>query len=205
MNRSKYFASLFGAMLFAVMLSLGGCGTTTPAKFYLLTPIAAPEASTSGGTSNLRLGLGPIDLPEYLQRPQIVTRMASTELRLAEDYRWAEPLEENFSRVLAENLSALLGSGRVHMFPWSPAQAIDYQVIVQVARFEADEGGKVSLVARWDIRGGNDRTLLASQRSDISVPVQSPGNYDSQVAASSTALAELSRAIAAAIKQQQRP
>ena len=201
MNRSKHFEKLFGAM-FAVVLSLGGCGTTPPPKFYLLTPMPAPEASASGAASNLHLGLGPIDIPEYLQRPQIVTRMASTELRLADDYRWAEPFEENFARVLGENLSTLLGTGRVQMFPWSPAQAIDYQVIVQVARFEADDTGKVSLVARWAIRGGNDRTLLVSQRSAISEPVQTPGNYDSQVAASSAALADLSREIAAAIKQQ---
>ena len=201
MIRSRYFEALFGAILFAVLLSLGGCGTSPPTKFFLLSPISAAEAPIANGNHELRLGIGPINVPEYLDRPQIVTRLADTELRLADDNRWAEPLERTFSRVLGENLARLLGTDQVNEFPWSPTHLIDYQVIVDIARFEADASGQVALVARWDIRGGPERTLLASRRSAISVPVPNPASYEAIVAASSTALAQLSREVAAAIKQ----
>jgi uncharacterized protein len=198
MMRTRLLENLFGAILFAV--SLGGCGTTQPSKFFLLNPIAAPDAPTSSRAHELRLGVGPIDLPEYLNRAQIVTRTANTELRLADNQRWAEPLQENFARVLSENLSGLLETGQVHVFPWRPAQRIDYQVTVNVARFEGDATGTVSLVAHWDIRRGGEKTLLSSRRSVISVPAQNSTDYESLVAASSAALAQLSREIAAAIK-----
>jgi len=192
---------LIVTILLTVMLSLGACGTTPPTKFFLLSPLPATETTAASGDHQLRLGVGPINLPEYLDRPQIVTREADTEMRLADDHRWAEPLKENFAHVLGENLSRLLGTGQVHEFPWSPAQPIDYQIVVNVIRFESDASGKVSLVARWDIRGGHDKPLLASRRSDISVPVQNPASYESIVSASSRALAQLSREIGAAIKQ----
>jgi uncharacterized lipoprotein YmbA len=188
-------------ILFVVIFSLGACGTTPPAKFFLLSPITATDAPTVSGGHQLRLGVGPIEMPDYLDRPQIVTRTAGTELRLADDHRWAEPLQENFAHVLGENLSHLLGTGQVHVFPWSAAQLIDYQIVVYVTRFESDANSKVSLVARWDIRAGQDRTLLVSRRSDISVPVQNPSDYESIVSASSTAVARLSQEIESAIKQ----
>ena len=192
---------LIETFLLTVMLSLGACGTTPPTKFFLLSPIPAAGAPTQSNGHELRLGVGPINLPEYLDRPQIVTREADTEMRLADDHRWAEPLKENFAHVLGDNLSRLLGTGQVHAFPWPPSQPIDYQIVVNVIRFESDASGKVALVARWDIRGGSERTLLVSRRSDISVPVPNPASYESIVAASSAAVAQLSQEIEGAIKQ----
>jgi hypothetical protein len=193
---------LFGAALLAVMLVQSGCGTTPPTKFFVLSPAATLPAPAPDGARVLRLGVGPVDLPEYLDRPQIVTRTANSELRLADDRRWAEPLRDNFTRVLSDNLSTALGTTEVHTFPWWPSQPIDYQIIVKVLRFEGDTSGNVTLVARWTIRGGPERKILFWQQSVVSVPISSPNNYDSLVAASSAALAQLSGEIAAAIKQQ---
>jgi uncharacterized lipoprotein YmbA len=197
MKPSRYCATI----LFAVLLSLGACGTTPPTKFFLLSPLPATGTPAASSDHQLRLGVGPINLPEYLDRPQIVTRAADNEMRLADDRRWAEPLQDNFAHVLGENLARLLGTGQVHEFPWPPAQAIDYQIVVTVIHFEGDTSGKVSLVARWDVRAGRERTLIVSRRSNISVPVQNPGSYESVVAASSTAVGQLSQEIEGAIKQ----
>ncbi|HEX5606452.1 MAG TPA: PqiC family protein, partial [Candidatus Binatia bacterium] len=66
----------------------------------------------------LSLGIGPIKIPRYLDREQLVTRISQNRFAIAENDRWAEPLEENFSRVLSENLSILLQIDRVAAFPW---------------------------------------------------------------------------------------
>jgi uncharacterized lipoprotein YmbA len=202
MTQSRNRRILFGAALLVTMLVQGGCGTTPPAKFFLLSPTATPPASAPDGARARRLGVGPVDLPEYLDRPQIVTRMVNSELRLADDRRWAEPLRDNFTRVLSDDLSAALGTTEVYTFPWWPSQPIDYQIIVKVLRFEGDASGNVTLVARWTIRGGPERKNLFWQRSTVSVPISSPNDYDSLVAASSAALAQLSGEIAAAIEKQ---
>ena len=107
----------------------------------------AAGVGPDGGRAR-RLGVGPVELPEYLDRPQIVTRMANSELRLADDRRWTESLRGNFTRVLSDGLSTALGTTDVHTFPWWPSQPIDYQVIAKVPRFEGDTSGNVTLVAR---------------------------------------------------------
>src|ERR671924_270261 len=103
-----------------------------PSRFYLLsagpnTDTASPETSGQQGPT---IGVGPVTLPRYVDRPQIVTRTGPYEIKLAEFDRWAEALDANFTRVLADNLSLLLPTARVVMSPWPRATPLDYQVTV---------------------------------------------------------------------------
>ena len=59
------------------------------------------------------VAVGPVAIPDYLDRPQILTRSGPSELQLAEFERWAGSLEKDVSRVLAENLSTLLEKDHV--------------------------------------------------------------------------------------------
>jgi hypothetical protein len=47
-----------------------------------------------------------------------VTGDTHNELQSDTFSQWAEPLETNFARVLAENLSVLLTTERVAVYPW---------------------------------------------------------------------------------------
>jgi uncharacterized lipoprotein YmbA len=96
-----------------------GCGTTDPARFYTLSPLAIPGTEAEAAGQGVAIGVGPIKLPEHLDRPQIVTRTSRNELKLAEFDRWAGSLADDFSRVLAENLSILLSTDRVSVYPVS--------------------------------------------------------------------------------------
>jgi uncharacterized lipoprotein YmbA len=149
--------------------------------------------------SGLALGIGPVALPEYLNRAQIVTRTGEHQLELAEFDRWAEPLSRNFIRVLVLNLSTLLSTDHVALHPWNRSTLIDYQVIVDVGRFEAGTDETATLLVRWSIVDGADRKILRVRKSTFSEPIASEG-YEGTVASMSRLAGALSREIAEAIR-----
>lgn len=155
------------------------------------TPIADPSQSLS-------LGIGPITLPAYLDRPQIVTRTSQAKLTLSEFEQWAAPLQDDVSRVLAENLSHLTPTGHVTVFPWTRSTPITYQITVDITHFEGTLGESSDLIARWRILGEDGRELVM-QTSSFSEPVNGP-DHEATVTSMSRTLAALSREIAAAIQ-----
>ena len=178
---------------------LGGClgGDSPPSRFYLLSPLPASESPAA--TDGLAIGVGPVAIPDYLNRGQIVTRAGENQLELAEFDRWAEPLQKNLSRVLVLNLSTLLSTDRVALHPWNRSTLMDYQVIVDVGRFEPGADGEISLLARWSIAGGADRKILRMRKSSFREPIADE-SYEAAVASMSRAAAALSREIAGAIR-----
>ena len=188
---------------FAFMLLAGGCSPKTrPAKFYLLQPISKSEAliGTMGKTSPNLIGVGPIDIPAYLDRPQIVSGGDGAQLQMDEFERWAEPLRDNFTRTMAENLSLLMPSSHVMPFPWNRAITPDYQVEIQVTRFHVDVAGNNELKANWSILKQNKPLLLKEFHARNPV---GGGDYEAKVAAQSRAVGEFSREIAQALQSVQ--
>ena len=185
-----------GAML---MFTLG-CGRTRPAKFYTLSPLdaAGVESRSEDTKQGVALGIGPVSFPDYLDRPQIATRNGRNALTFAEFHRWAGSLNKNFSRILAENLSILLATDRIALFPWKRATPIDYRVTINVMRFEGESGGDVTLKVRWSILGSGSETDLLIKMSTFTESAEG-STYEAMVAAQSRALASLSREIAEAI------
>jgi uncharacterized lipoprotein YmbA len=185
--------------LIAVMLSaLAGCATTPPSRFYILSPVTADAAAQPAGPATA-IGVGPVELPKYLDRPQIAVRSGANELFYDETHRWAEALQDNVTTVLAENLARLVPTDRVTVFPWGRTTTIDYQVIAEFSRFDADAGGNVVLSATWKLYHEQNREVLAQKKTEITEPVDGTG-YTNIVAAQSRALASLSREIAGAIR-----
>lgn len=190
---------LLAYYLIAVMLSaLAGCATTPPSRFYILSPVTADAATQPAGPATA-IGVGPVDLPKYLNRPQIAMRSGANELFYDETQRWAETLQDNVTAVLTENLSRLVPTDRVAVFPWGRTTTIDYQVEAQISRFDADAGGDVVLSANWKLYREESREVVAQKKTVISEPVDGTG-YTDIVAAQSRALASLSREIAGAIR-----
>jgi uncharacterized protein len=181
-------------------LIVGGCASQ-PSRFYLLSAVPNTEMASleMSGQQGPTIGVGPVTLPRYVDRPQIVTRTSPYELKVAEFDRWAEALDTNFTRVLAENLSILLPSARVVMSPWPRAIPIDYQVTVDVTHFLSQVGGDSLLIADWTLFKGEGQDALTSGRSRFSA---SPGgqDYAAIVAAMSQTVASLSREIATAVR-----
>ena len=191
--------------LLITMLLLNGCGTTPPSKFYTLEAMSVSETTqtTPDKQKDIHIGIGPVEFADYLQRSQIVTRTNGAEVKLAETHRWAEPLNNNLGRILAENLSILIGTDKISLYPSRNWSDIDYQVVVNVWQFDASKLGEVTLVANWSIRGKGGSELLTMKKSAFSATLESTTSYTDIVRALSKTVDMLSREIAVAIQPEQ--
>jgi uncharacterized lipoprotein YmbA len=176
-----------------------GSGTTQTTRLYVLSPMTtaeAPVASRQDG--DFELGVGPLILPSYLRRPQVVTRVEDNEI-VAEDFaNWAEPLDRSFQRVLTENLSLLLGTDAVYPHPWRRTLRPTYRLQLEVIRFDANPAGDALLTVRWEVLDTRGQPLTDKKRSDFR---QAVANEDvaAVVTAMSLTLADFSREVAAVI------
>ncbi len=185
-----------GLLLVWAALVVNGCATTEPSSFYTLSSLRNTEGPAASGPA---IGVGPITLPQYVDRPQIVTRSSPNRLELAEFHKWAEPLQDIVSRVVADNLAALVPTDRIVILPRRRSLPLDYQVEINVIQFDTSAQGETVLAARWTLFGKDGKKLLLSAESNISASTATPGDYESVAAAMSRALEDLSREIAQAI------
>jgi uncharacterized lipoprotein YmbA len=188
--------TLIVTSLLVISCSLGK--QSSPTRLYTLTALTREGDPQPAGGQGLAIGVGPVELPEYVNRPQIVTGGSENELHRAEFEQWAEPLETNFTRVLAANLATLLRTDRVAMFPWQGPVPLDYQVVVEVTHFLGNPNGSVSLVALWRVLGKDGRATLVSRQSTFTEAAGSQ-EYGALAAALSRTVASLSRDIATTI------
>jgi len=199
--RSLFF--LLSLLLVTCCLSaFGGCslrGKPPTTRLYVLTSLPQSERATSPGlASSDTIGIGPVTLPQYTNRSQIVTGATNPELNRAPFEQWAEPLEANFTRVLADNLSLLLATDQVMTFPWQGPASPAYQVIIDVTQFLGEPGRQASLEARWSVIGKNGKEVLVRKKSSFSEPLETP-DYQALAAGLSRTVAQLSRDVAATI------
>ena len=183
----------------AAGLTLAGCAETPPTQFYTLSPLEdAPGGTPPANLPELTVGVGPVTLPPYLDRPQLVTRAGGNRMVLADFDSWVEPLQGMFTRVLGENLALLLGTDDVLLLPQNRDFALDRQVEVDVTRFDVDNVGNAVLDAKWWVYGRDGDKLLRSGRSTVSEPA-AVDDYTAAAAALSRALGAMSTEIAQAI------
>ncbi len=200
---SRFLTLLLWIVIGILLAAIYGCARSPSSRFYLLDSLSdsapAPEGKKFSNNGCVSIGIGPIEIPDYLDQAQIVTRVTPNEIKLAEFDRWAEPLKDNFTRVLAKNLSTLLCVKEISFFPWRREIPKDYRIEVKVIRFDGSPGDKVILEAWWTLLSGDGKTLLQSKRSDLS-EVAGGRDYKSLVSAQSRILAELSREIGEALR-----
>jgi uncharacterized lipoprotein YmbA len=198
----RIFSCFISVTLGMLLMISVGCvtGTTAPSRFYVLSAMPSSAEQTQDFTERcLAIGIGPVEVAQYLDRPQIVTRVSPNELKLGEFDKWAEPLKDNVIRVLAENLSALLCTDPIAVFPWRGSTLVDYRVEVEVLLLDGKLGENALLVARWAIVDEDKKSMLLNRKSSFSEPTGGQG-YEAFVSAQSRVLAALSKEIAQAIK-----
>ena len=194
-------AKVFWVLLAVCPVIVAGCGTSKPSQFYLLRPLpqselGVPTAADKGGPAVL---IGPVTLPAYLDRTQVVTLEGSHELAADEFIRWAEPLQENFSRVLLENLSLLLNTPEVYAFGHRSATPVDYQIIIDVTRFDTDAKGGADLTAFWRVVGKDSKAPLLKKKSVFRATAAS-AEITKILDAQNQTLTEFSRELAKAVQ-----
>jgi uncharacterized lipoprotein YmbA len=198
---------LTGIVLIIFIVFFGGClgkGTQKPTEFYLLQPLnSSIEKQEAAVGEGIVLGIGPVRVREYLNRPQIVTRTSTNEIKIHDFQYWGEPLSTSFTAILAQNLSALLSTDRILIFPYRSKQElpIDYQVVVDVIRFDGKLGVEATLLAQYYILESkeNGKKQIVTKQPSFTKPLADK-SFKTLVAAMSDLVAELSRDIAQEIK-----
>jgi uncharacterized lipoprotein YmbA len=186
-----------GMLAVCLAVALAGCSRSPRVTFYTLEPGAQVETAAAA-TAIPTVAVGPVTLPEVVDRPQLVVRVSANRVDILETHRWAEPLKSEIPRLIAENLGRLLGSSRVSSYLQHAGADADYRVLVDIQRFESSPGEAVTVEAVWSLRraaGGAPKT----GRSLVREPVGAEG-YDPLVAAYGRALLAVSHDLARAIR-----
>ncbi len=162
-------------------------------RFYSLS--ALPPTTAKPGA--LRIGIGPVEIPRLLNRPQIISRKNQSEINMAEFHQWGGSYKEELIQALSDNLSSLLKTENIEQYPWKFSFKPQYQVRINIERFDGQLGKNIVLKARWRLLKNNREILV--KRAVINTPV-SGNSYNAYVSAQSKALITLSRQIAAKIQ-----
>jgi uncharacterized lipoprotein YmbA len=184
------------SLLLALGLLLAGCGSSPPNNYFLL---SAHEAPVPGGTTP-SLGVGPIEIPQYLSRKNMVYNGAENTLQVASLDLWAEPLQDGIQRVLALNLAGLLDTQSVSYFPWHPRREPEYGVKLNLLQLDANNQ-QAMLTAEWLVYRPATDASVTRRISRLQAPLTAGNSEPAQVAAAySELLFQLSEIIAATIK-----
>lgn len=204
MMRNRFFqpTSLLG--LFIVILVAGCGGKSIPVEFYTLNSLrdTMQTANPADAAQNIAIGIGPVEIPKILDRPQIVTRTGPNTLKVDEFHRWAGPLQEGIARVMAENISLLLSTDEVFVYPWESGFKPLYRIALDIRYFEGQLGKNVVLEVVWQVFEGDNQKIRVVKTSVIKETL-SAADYETLVAAKSQTIAQLSREIAQEIRRLQ--
>ena len=184
-----------------VFMLLTACGSSPPVRYFALSSTVADGHQNSD--DDVVLGVGPMRMAEYLNRTQIVTRGAGAELKVDEFNRWAEPLEDAFHRVLSINVDNTMDGVTVLAFPWESAvrRQVDYRLLGDVIRFDADRSGSVVLETQWGIAAvDSGDVVVRARRTRYEAQARSPDDPATIASAMNEALAKFSRDIAGAMQ-----
>jgi hypothetical protein len=180
--------------LSVLALVTSGCASTPTSRFYTMSAVTA----TAPTASEISVAVGPVSVPAMVDRPEIVVVTGPNQVKLDDFNRWASPLQDHISRVVAENLVAMLGTPRVTQFPQNANADADYRVAIEVQRFDSTPGEAAVLDAVWTVRRAKDAQTKTARTT---VREQTRGqDYDALAAAHSRAVARLSQDIADMIR-----
>jgi uncharacterized lipoprotein YmbA len=187
------------------MLAVAGCASSPPSTFFSLSPLpaAAGQGAMTGGA--LGIGLGPVTFPAFLDRPQIVSRDAGNRLAVDEYNRWGGTIQDDFLRVWSENLSYLVGTSRMVLFPSEVRYPLDFRVTADILTFEGTPGGEAVLKVRWAVLDPLLERALAVHENTYRQPLRPPADHAALIAAMSAALGAFSADVAAVLRTLPKP
>src|SRR6266702_4452442 len=94
-------------MLFGLVLGIAAC-SSSKVSFYTLSATALSEEVKPVSRPS-SVSIGPVSLPEIVDRTQLVIQLKGNKVDILEFHRWAEPLKSQMPRLMADNVGLLLG------------------------------------------------------------------------------------------------
>jgi len=182
-----------------LVLALSGCisipNSSTP-RFYALSSVDENQVSKKFTIpTGVIVGIGPVKIPEYLDRPQIVTRTEDKMLQFAQFDRLGESLDLGLARLIREDLAVMLPGAKLTLYPWNPLMPVKYQVTIEVIRLESQLDKDMFFCVQWTVIDVQNSKTLIIKSSDFHKTI-TPRNYSGLSKALSMACASLSGQIA---------
>ncbi len=180
-----------------LMLITAGCAGTKASRFYTLHPTAnqADGQASVSKNNNVVVSIGHIEIPNILDRPQIVTYSGNNQVEFLEFDRWAGSFKDDISRVLIKDLSSLVAKDGISVVSWRQPGSSDYRIDLNINRFGSISDSEVALSVRWIVMESKGKNVIHIKESDLIEPIEGAG-VDASVAAMSRAIGELSRELA---------
>ena len=178
----------------SILCLLSGCASA-PDNFYRLSADGELPAVRGAGGGALSIGLGPVKIPDYIDRAELVFESAANRFEIPSDHRWAGSLGKSVTSVLAADLGHRLETPAVYAYPWDPGVALRYSVPVRVRQFHAVSGGDAILDVSWEVRDAASGDTL-QRGSELFREALTEEGYDGVVAAQSRLLGQLADAVA---------
>ncbi|MCX5712782.1 MAG: PqiC family protein [Candidatus Omnitrophica bacterium] len=197
MKKNVYFY-LCAIGIAAFTLAISGCMSISDSpvpRQYMPHSLSGNDIQKFDYQSKGIIGIGPVRIPEYLNRPQMVTRGKDALLTFAQFDRWAEPLDSTILRLLDQDVAAMLTGSETVKFSWGILVPVKYQVTVDVIQIESDLNNNMKMIARWSIFDLEPKELIFTKSSEISVPVE-PHDYFGMSNALGAIVANLSSEVA---------
>jgi uncharacterized lipoprotein YmbA len=175
-------------------LLLAGCGGGQQ-QYFRLSAIG-PATVRDGG---LGVGVGPVTLPAYVDRAELVFQSGDNEFQVPANAHWTGSLQGNVTQTLAEDLGRRLGSGNVAPSPWPANTPMRFQVIVNIGQFHAISGSGAILDVSWQVADPATHAVLRRRNAHLEEKVDGDG-YAAVVAAESRLLDQLAAQIATSLR-----
>ena len=190
MSPTRHFVLCLG--LASLLVACGGARE----KFYRLSAVAA--APTGGSSSGLSVAIGPVSLPSYIDRAEVVFASGPNEFQIPSDALWIGSLQENISRTVAADLGRMLGSRNVRS-SLDGALKSRYRVALEVKQFHGISGQAAILDLSWKIQDGGSGQTISRQSGTFREPIVGDG-YAALVKAESRLLEQCAQAIATSLR-----
>ena len=193
----RYIAGWGGILL---LLGAAGCAGSQKSSYFTLYPMTWLTPKYVSEDSGISIGIGPVSISEYLNRSQIVSRASRYEIEISDLNLWAERLDTTIPKIVSENISKILSTDRVYIYPWTQT-APDYQVKIDIIQFDGSIPGNVVLFSRWSLLKNGKETDIINQQYNTRKPIAGQG-YEGMVSTMSLVLYDLSHHIGETINAQ---
>lgn len=186
-------------LLFGGCISLPNSPMSPTPRFYMLSSINETQVSKKINiTPSLIIEVGRVKIPQYLDRPQMVTKNKEGTFKFDEFNRWGEPLDLGLARLVRDDLTVMLPGAKFTLYPWNPSVAVKYRVVVEIVQLDSELDRDLFFVAQWLIIDPQNTKIVIIKRYEFRQPII-PQSYPGLAKTLSTACASLSNEIAEAL------
>ena len=169
-----------GAAGLAATLLLGACAESAPFSYYTLVgPVdAVPATPIPLGTARapVLIEVMPTNVPQQVQRPQLVLTTGGGQVKFLEQQRWSQPVADEISQALSQDLTRSLPAIDVYRSTHADTQAV-YRIALNVQRFDSVPGSRATLDAVWSVTL-NPRGVAMTCHTTVNQPVAAGGLSD---------------------------